>query len=443
MAEVCRAKARRYEGTCRPHGRRDSDRKAVGEGAGAARQNRDDCLKPTWTTKRLEEVAQLLGGSTPSRENPAYWGGDIPWVTPTDLPMPGEGIRTITSTAQTITQEGLNSSAARLVPPGTVLFSSRATIGKIGIAAVPLATNQGFANLIPREGVDSRFLAYSLWSDVENITKLAGSTTFKEVSRGNLRSFIISVPPLPEQHRIVNLLDEADELRRRRAQADRRTADLIPALFYEMFGDPLGQYQTVPLSKVVREFRYGTSNKSSDAGYPALRIPNVIGNTLDLTDLKCVEVSAEEFCRIRLEDGDILFVRTNGNPDYIGRSAIFEKQLSTVSGLDPSAFIYASYLIRARLDLNQIDPYFLQHHLCSTEGRREVRKRARTSAGQYNINTEGLGTIPVPLPAVRLQRQFAARVAEIRALQARQLESRRRLDDLFQSMLHRAFQGEL
>ena len=253
----------------------------------------------------------------------------------------------------------------------------------------------------------------------------------------------IPLPPLHEQQRIVSLLDEADELRRLREQADRRTADLIPAVFYEMFGDPAGRYQVRPLSMVAHEFRYGTSNKSSDVGYPALRIPNVVGNTLDLSDLKFVQVLADELSRIKLQSGDVLFVRTNGNPDYIGRSAIFETEVARASGLDPDLFIYASYLIRARLDLSQVDPYFVQHYLCTPAGRKEVRKRARTSAGQYNMNTEGLSTIPIPLPPLSLQTQFAAGVAKIRALQTRQAESRRRLDDLFESMLHRAFQGEL
>ena len=107
-----------------------------------------------WPILALEQIATITGGSTPSRERAEYWNGSIPWLTPTDLPMPGEGIADVRDTASKITDEGLAAISAQLLPVGTVLFSSRATIGKLGISSVPLATNQGFANFIPKTFVD-------------------------------------------------------------------------------------------------------------------------------------------------------------------------------------------------------------------------------------------------------------------------------------------------
>ena len=101
-----------------------------------------------WPMYPLERIAEVAGGSTPKRSRSEYWDGNIPWVTPTDLPMPGSGIAEVYDTVDHITERGLRSCAAKLLPVGTVLYSSRATIGKIGIARVPLATNQGFANFI-------------------------------------------------------------------------------------------------------------------------------------------------------------------------------------------------------------------------------------------------------------------------------------------------------
>ena len=109
-----------------------------------------------WPMVELGNAAELQGGATPRRDNAAFWGGDIPWVTPTDLPALGAGIANVEHTADTITREGLASCSARILPPSTVLFSSRASIGKIGIAAVPLVTNQGFINLIPHHGLEPR-----------------------------------------------------------------------------------------------------------------------------------------------------------------------------------------------------------------------------------------------------------------------------------------------
>ena len=108
-----------------------------------------------WPQQSLEQIAEVVGGSTPSRNNSAFWGGDIHWVTPTDLPMPDEGISVVNRTRDRITQAGLKNSAAKVVPKGTVLFSSRATIGKVAVAGMPLATNQGFANFIPHPEIAS------------------------------------------------------------------------------------------------------------------------------------------------------------------------------------------------------------------------------------------------------------------------------------------------
>src|SRR6185437_6752920 len=243
-----------------------------------------------WPTRSLGEVAELVGGSTPSRENSSFWDGDIPWVTPTDLPKSEAGIAAISRTRDRITQVGLDNCSASLVPEGTVLFSSRATIGKVAVAGVPLTTNQGFANFIPTPHVTSRFLAYALWFRRDDIARLSGSTTFKEVSRSTLRKYQIPVPPLPEQERIARLLDEADELRKLRDQADNRTAALIPALFYEMFGNPERNPKGWP-SGQLKEFgadvRYGLGQppKEDAAGVEMLRATNVKRGMISEIDL--------------------------------------------------------------------------------------------------------------------------------------------------------------
>ncbi len=153
------------------------------------------------------DVAEIVGGGTPKTHIDEYWNGDIIWLSPTDLGSIGE-IVAVSDSAKKITKVGLNSSSAKLLPIGTNLFSSRASIGKIGIAQTELATNQGFANFICKPVIYNRYLAFCFsrfWSDIEN---LSNSTTFKEVSKGSLKEFQIPLPPLEEQKRIVEKLDE-------------------------------------------------------------------------------------------------------------------------------------------------------------------------------------------------------------------------------------------
>ena len=393
-------------------------------------------MKAGWTTKRLEEVAELVGGSTPSRDNPKLWGGDIPWVTPTDLPMPGEGIANISTTTQAITRPGLDSCAAALLPPETVLFSSRATIGKLGIAETSLTTNQGFVNFIPRQGIHSRFLAYSLWFHKDGIAKLAGSTTFKEVSRGNLRKFTIAVPPLSEQERIVCILDEAEELRKLRAQADRRTADLIPALFHDMFGNPTTNAKGWPVAFFgeVGECRLGkmldAKQQTGQYRRPYLRNVNVQWGRFDLSDV--LEMDFDERSRelLRLRHGDVLICEGG----EVGRSAIWNDEL-------PECY-FQKALHRARPDPKLAVPEFIQWLMWSL-AKSGGLSDFTTQATIAHLTGIKLKSLRIPVPPVPLQRQFATYLAEVRAMEAQQAASRRRIDDLFQSLLDRAFKGEL
>jgi type I restriction enzyme, S subunit len=253
----------------------------------------------------------------------------------------------------------------------------------------------------------------------------------------------IVLQSLPEQRRIAAILDQADALRAKRRETLTQLNSLTQSIFIEMFGEALGSSTRFALSHYIEEFRYGTSNKSGVDGYPALRIPNVTSGSLNLTELKTVEVDDAEFQRLKLRDGDLLFVRTNGNPDNVGRCAVFNPLKVSDSGFDSSEFIYASYLIRARMKKDTVLPVVLQQYLSSGEGRQALRARSKTSAGQFNINTEGLGTLPIPSFPMPQQEAFIDRKQAIEHQQTVQRSSLAEVDTLFASLQHRAFQGEL
>ena len=394
-----------------------------------------------WPTKPLEEIAEIFGGSTPSRNNPAFWGGDIHWVTPTDLPTPKEGISVVTETKDRITKAGLDNSSARLVPKGAVLFSSRATIGKVAIAGMSLATNQGFSNFVPCSEISSRFLAYSLWNRREDIARLSSSTTFKEVSRSTLRKYQIHVPPLAEQERIVKLLDEADELRKLRAQADRRTTALLPALFQEMFGSPATNPLAWPIESVGSLFDgarggakcgpFGSALKKHEyveTGVPVWGIPNVLPNQfVEAASLFISEKKFNELSAYAVQPGDLLFSRAG----TVGRICV-----ATPTVKDS---IMGSNLIRLALDRRKVVPEFFST-LMTFFAKDVGRLRANIDEGAYSfMNTTVLKTLRIYVPPLPLQKEFAQRVTEIREMEAAQAASRRRLEDLFQSLLHRVF----
>ena len=131
-----------------------------------------------WKTYKLSEIGTIVSGATPSTSVARYYGGDIPWLTPKDLST-FQG-RFIGHGERNITQAGLDSCSAQLLPAGTVLFSSRAPIGYVAIAQNPITTNQGFKSVIPNEDVDSLFLYYSLKYNKEKIESMGSGTTLQK-----------------------------------------------------------------------------------------------------------------------------------------------------------------------------------------------------------------------------------------------------------------------
>ena len=153
---------------------------------------------------KLEDVADITGGSTPSRDNKEFWGGNIPWLTPTDVT--NHDRINLDKTKECITELGLKDISNRIYPPGTILYCSRATIGFAIINDLPMTTNQGFSNFIVNEKINNYFLYFLLKHLTPELTRLAGGSTFLEIAKSAIRKFKIIVPPIDIQIKIKNTL---------------------------------------------------------------------------------------------------------------------------------------------------------------------------------------------------------------------------------------------
>ncbi|MES0854615.1 restriction endonuclease subunit S [Geobacillus sp. G4] len=164
-----------------------------------------------WINCTLGDIAEVIGGGTPSKSKPEYYeGGTIPWITPKDLS--GYPYRYIERGENNITELGLAKSSARMLPKGAVLFSSRAPIGYVAIAKNPLCTNQGFKSFICDEKkVNNLFLYYFLKSNLPMIENMANGSTFKEISGSVAKTIPISLPPLNIQEKIVSIIGSLDD----------------------------------------------------------------------------------------------------------------------------------------------------------------------------------------------------------------------------------------
>jgi type I restriction enzyme S subunit len=163
-----------------------------------------------WTETTLGDVTEVVGGGTPATSNPAYWDGDIVWLTPTEVvAAPGSAL---IDSARKITASGLKNSGARLLPEGTVILTSRASVGFSALAGTELATNQGFQSLIPSAQINNKFLMFWIQNNQQEFNSRAAGSTFKEISKANVRSIALALPPLAEQKRIVAIISALDDV---------------------------------------------------------------------------------------------------------------------------------------------------------------------------------------------------------------------------------------
>ena len=261
--------------------------------------------------------------------------------------------------------------------------------------------------LLPQDGVDREFIAHLLRRK-ETVEFVMASVTGSRMPRTDMKALMsmrVPLPSLDEQRQIVSILNRAVRIERMRAQAADRLREFIPALFIKLFGDPVEnpmEWPVRPLEELVEEFRYGTSKKCYDAAgehdIPVLRIPNIIHGSLDWQNIKYTSLEQRDLERLCLRTGDILFVRTNGNPDYIGRCAVFNADKRVA---------YASYLIRTRLNSNgTVIPQYVSNNLAMPSMRQVMLRLARTTAGNYNINIKSLGGVGIAIPPRSLQCKF-------------------------------------
>ena len=194
-------------------------------------------LREGWLLSTIGEQCEVVAGSTPKSAVGEYWGGDIAWLTPKDLSQ--DRSQFVEHGERSITKSGYESCSTRLVPAGSVLFTSRAPIGYVAIAANEMCTNQGFKTAVPGSGLQSEFLYWQLQHVTPDIRSRASGTTFPEISGKGFAATEIVVPQLEEQERIVEILeDQLSRLDASLAVADaveERSAALRRSLLHAAF----------------------------------------------------------------------------------------------------------------------------------------------------------------------------------------------------------------
>ncbi|ESW61314.1 MAG: hypothetical protein Q27BPR15_07155 [Rhodobacter sp. CACIA14H1] len=219
------------------------------------------------------------------------------------------------------------------------------------------------------------------------------------------------MPSLDEQQRIVDILDRAASIQRLRQAADEKLKEIIPALFVDMFGDPASNPKGWPMTTVgdlIESADYGSSSKAHDeaTGLPMLRMGNVtMDGSLDLRNLKYVELDPTEQAKFTLKKGDILFNRTNSK-ELVGKTGIWDGSCEAV---------YASYFIRLRTKPDLMAPEVLWAFMNSKHTKGMLFGMARGAIGQSNINSKELKAIRLFAPPIALQQRFSQLYYDLKA----------------------------
>ncbi|MCL5438715.1 MAG: restriction endonuclease subunit S [Patescibacteria group bacterium] len=320
-------------------------------------------------------------------------------------------------------------------------------VGRVVYFDVPINSEVYLCNnftsiLRPSEKINSKYLFLALYylHSTKRTLKYQNKTT--GIINLQLDRYIktekVNTPSLDEQAKIVNLIDQADNLRQKRKQAIGLLDEYLKSVFLEMFGDPVGNPKNLDVIKfgeIIDDIRYGSSRKSDDVyssgKVPILRIPNIAKGAITYDDLQYQELPKVEKEKLQLRKSDILFVRTNGNPDYIGRCAVFE---------DDKEFIYASYLIRVRLkEKAGFLAEFIRFCLSMDSYKHKIRKESRTTAGNYNINTQGIRNFDLIKPSLDQQTKFLELRKSIEILKAKMFVQSSELDNQFNALMQKYF----
>lgn len=370
-----------------------------------------------WTLSRLGDVTDVAIGGTPSRSAPELWDPErhdgYRWVAISDL----KG-RVIAETAEYISALGVQRSNVKRVPAGTPIMSFKLSIGRTALAGCELYTNEAIAAFHRRGPVEPGYLLYALPRAAEEHGEVDVAVKGKTLNKAKLIDLPLLLPPLPEQRKIAAILSSVDDA----IEATQAVIDQLQVVKKAMMAELLTRglpgrhtrFKMTEIGEIPEEWEvrrigdlietsaYGTSAKSEagGSGFPVLRIPNVVTESITIEDLKYASLKASEVEAYALRPGDLLVIRTNGNPLYVGRAAVVPQLAGT--------WLYASYLIRLRVNHAVITPEFLHEAMRSEAVRKTMQGAIRTSAGNYNLNTQGIVNTIVPVPSLTEQAKLTS-----------------------------------
>jgi len=392
-----------------------------------------------WRRVPLKKVADVASGFGFPKKYQGVTDEQYPFFKVGDMNLSGNE-REMNVASNTISEDVVRKLRAKVFPAGTVIFpkiGAAIATNKKRILASPAVVDNNVMGLIPKECINPWYLYY--WTQQFDLRSVSNIGPVPSMRKSEVEQVQIPFPPPSEQRRIVEILDQADALRKQRAEADKKAARILPALFYQMFGDPLCNPHRWPvedMGNLLLLLRNGTTalQNQEKRGYPVTRIETISGGIINVHRVRYVELNEDELEKWRMQPGDILFSHINSEA-HIGKTALYEGT--------PEILIHGMNLLLMRPNKKMVLSQYLFALLNTPSVRAAYRQRCKRAVNQASLNQRDISSLTVPVAPIKLQESFGYMAESLLEQIRLQQSTTEIIDALFYNLLHRAFSGDL
>lgn len=326
---------------------------------------------------------------------------------------------------------------------GIVVKTFHKKIAFITKKDLPLCLNTSTMRFrtLDAKNLSINFFQYFLMTNIfrKQLQKLITGSAQLNFGPSHIKKMFIPLPPLPQQEKIVKVLDISSALVEKQSELIKKYDMFLKSKFIEMFGDPISNpkgWEVEKLGNSIIDVKNGLTRRGTkNSGDIVLKLKDIRTNYVNFINLNRIDLDEKEKEKFIAEKEDLLFIRVNGNPEYVGRCAVFHGYIEPV--------YFNDHIMRIKLNTEKYNSVFLGYIVNSQYGKKQILKYRKTSAGQHTISQDGLERLSFYLPPITLQNKFAQIVEKIEQIKEKENKKLTHLQTLHNSLMDRAFKGEI